>query len=98
MIAAGYDAVNGSGDHPVWWDGRTRLDHQPFRDGHRLGCVAGVAFTDGLPLRLVILLGGLAIAITYVMRYAARVRGNRRSRASRPGPTDRAACRVGEWR
>jgi uncharacterized ion transporter superfamily protein YfcC len=35
---------------------------------------AGVAFTDGLPLRLVILLGGLAIAITYVMRYAARVR------------------------
>nr|WP_306264843.1 YfcC family protein [Pararhizobium sp. IMCC3301] len=35
---------------------------------------SGIPFTDGLILRLLILLGGLAISIGYVMRYATKVR------------------------
>lgn len=34
---------------------------------------AGIAFTQGLGLRLVILLGGWLICVVYVMRYASRV-------------------------
>ncbi|UPH69971.1 YfcC family protein [Abyssibius alkaniclasticus] len=37
---------------------------------------AGIPFTEGMALRLVILLGGLAICIAYVMRYAARIKAN----------------------
>lgn len=37
---------------------------------------AGVAFTDGLVVRLVLLLGGLAICVAYVMRYAMRVKAD----------------------
>lgn len=37
---------------------------------------AGVAFTDGLVVRLVLLLGGLAICMAYVMRYAMRVKAD----------------------
>lgn len=37
---------------------------------------AGIPFTDGLVLRLVMLVGGLAICIVYVMRYAARVKAD----------------------
>ncbi|MEM8957681.1 MAG: YfcC family protein [Pseudomonadota bacterium] len=37
---------------------------------------AGVSFTSGIWLRLVLLLGGLAICILYVMRYAARVKAD----------------------
>ncbi|MEO1459202.1 MAG: YfcC family protein, partial [Pseudomonadota bacterium] len=37
---------------------------------------AGVTFTDGIWLRLVLLVGGLAICIAYVMRYAARVKAD----------------------
>jgi len=35
---------------------------------------AGIPFTEGLVLRLVLLIGGLLICIVYVMRYAARVK------------------------
>lgn len=49
---------------------------------------AQVPFTDGLVLRLVILLGGLAICIAYVMRYAHRVKG-------RPGCLGCRAAMVG---
>ena len=37
---------------------------------------AGIAFTEGLALRLVMLVGGLVICIVYVMRYAARVKAD----------------------
>tara|TARA_R110000850_G_scaffold19258_5_gene58627 strand:- start:359 stop:1807 length:1449 start_codon:yes stop_codon:yes gene_type:complete len=37
---------------------------------------AGIPFTEGMALRLVILLGGLAICIAYVMRYAARIKAD----------------------
>jgi uncharacterized ion transporter superfamily protein YfcC len=37
---------------------------------------AQIPFTDGIILRFVILIGGLAICIGYVMRYAARVRAD----------------------
>lgn len=38
---------------------------------------AQIPFTNGIILRFVILIGGLAICIAYVMRYAARVRDDR---------------------
>jgi len=38
---------------------------------------ASIPFTDGIVLRFVILLGGLAICIAYVMRYAQRVKTER---------------------
>jgi len=38
---------------------------------------AQVPFTDGIVLRFIILLGGLAICIAYVMRYAHRVKAER---------------------
>ena len=37
---------------------------------------AGVAFTEGMVLRVVLLLGGLAICIAYVTRYALRVKAD----------------------
>ncbi|MFT6446934.1 MAG: putative ion transporter superfamily protein YfcC [Sulfitobacter pontiacus] len=37
---------------------------------------AGVAFTDGLVVRLILLIGGLAICMAYVMRYAMRVKAD----------------------
>ncbi|WP_022728605.1 YfcC family protein [Fodinicurvata sediminis] len=48
---------------------------------------AGIPFTEGIILRFVILLGGLAICIAYVMRYAARVKADRsRSVVARQWP------------
>lgn len=48
---------------------------------------AGIPFTDGIVLRFIILLGGLAICIAYVMRYAARVKADRsRSVVARQWP------------
>ncbi|WP_372609580.1 YfcC family protein [Aquicoccus sp.] len=38
---------------------------------------ASIPFTDGIVLRFVILLGGLAICIAYVMRYAHRIKEER---------------------
>lgn len=37
---------------------------------------AGIPFTQGMVLRLVILIGGLLTCIAYVMRYAAKVKAN----------------------
>ena len=74
MIAAGYGAVTGAAIILLGAGiGTLGSTINPFATVIASNA-AGVAFTDGLPLRLVILLGGLAIAITYVMRYAARVR------------------------
>lgn len=45
---------------------------------------ASIPFTDGLALRVVILIGGLVICVAYVMRYAARVKAdNHRSVVAR---------------
>ena len=38
---------------------------------------ASIPFTDGIILRFVILIGGLAICVAYVMRYASRVKEDR---------------------
>ncbi len=74
MIAAGYDAVTGAAIILLGAGiGTLGSTINPFATVIASNA-AGVAFTDGLPLRLVILLGGLAICIAYVMRYAARVR------------------------
>ncbi|WP_256372878.1 hypothetical protein [Breoghania sp. L-A4] len=37
---------------------------------------ASIPFTDGMILRFVLLIGGLAICVAYVMRYAARVKAD----------------------
>ncbi|MBA3911544.1 MAG: C4-dicarboxylate ABC transporter [Rhodobacter sp.] len=74
MIAAGYDAVTGAAIILLGAGiGTLGSTINPFATVIASNA-AGVPFTDGLPLRLVILLGGLAICIAYVMRYAARVR------------------------
>ncbi|OYW60567.1 MAG: C4-dicarboxylate ABC transporter [Rhodobacterales bacterium 32-66-7] len=74
MIAAGYDAVTGAAIILLGAGiGTLGSTINPFATVIASNA-AGVAFTDGLPLRLVILLGGLAICIAYVMRYATRVR------------------------
>lgn len=74
MIAAGYDAVTGAAIILLGAGiGTLGSTINPFATVIASNA-AGVAFTDGLALRLVILLGGLAICIAYVMRYAARVR------------------------
>ena len=74
MIAAGYDAVTGAAIILLGAGiGTLGSTINPFATVIASNA-AGVPFTDGLALRLVLLLGGLAICIAYVMRYAARVR------------------------
>lgn len=74
MIAAGYDAVTGAAIILLGAGiGTLGSTINPFATVIASNA-AGVPFTDGLALRLVILLGGLAICIAYVMRYATRVR------------------------
>jgi uncharacterized ion transporter superfamily protein YfcC len=76
MIAAGYDAVTavaiillGAGI------GVLGSTINPFATVIAANA-AGIAFTNGLVLRLVILLGGLVICIAYVMRYAHKVKAD----------------------
>lgn len=74
MIAAGYDAVTGAAIILLGAGiGTLGSTINPFATVIASNA-AGVAFTDGLSLRLVLLIGGLAICIAYVMRYAMRVR------------------------
>lgn len=74
MIAAGYDAVTGAAIIMLGAGiGTLGSTINPFATVIAANA-AGVPFTEGMALRLVILLGGLAICIAYVMRYAARVR------------------------
>ncbi|OYX21818.1 MAG: C4-dicarboxylate ABC transporter [Rhodobacterales bacterium 32-66-9] len=74
MIAAGYDAVTGAAIILLGAGiGTLGSTINPFATVIASNA-AGVAFTDGLALRLVLLIGGLAICIAYVMRYAMRVR------------------------
>ncbi|EEX08467.1 C4-dicarboxylate anaerobic carrier [Ruegeria lacuscaerulensis ITI-1157] len=76
MIAAGYDAVTGVAIILLGAGiGVLGSTINPFATVIAANA-AGIAFTDGLILRLVILLGGLAICIAYVTRYAHRVKAN----------------------
>lgn len=74
MIAAGYDAVTGIAIILIGAGiGVLGSTINPFATVIASNA-ASIPFTDGMILRLVILLGGLVICAAYVMRYAHRVR------------------------
>ena len=76
MIAAGYDSVTGVAIILLGAGiGVLGSTINPFATVIAANA-AGIAFTNGLILRLVILLGGLAICIAYVMRYAHKVKAD----------------------
>ncbi|ABV92179.1 C4-dicarboxylate anaerobic carrier [Dinoroseobacter shibae DFL 12 = DSM 16493] len=74
MIAAGYDAVTGVAIILIGAGiGVLGSTINPFATVIASDA-AGIPFTDGIVLRLIILLGGLAICAAYVMRYSKRVK------------------------
>jgi uncharacterized ion transporter superfamily protein YfcC len=74
MIVAGYDAVTGVAIILIGAGiGVLGSTINPFATVIASDA-AGIPFTDGIVLRVVILLGGLAICAAYVMRYAHRVK------------------------
>ena len=74
MIAAGYDSITGAAVVLLGCGiGVLGSTVNPFATGIASG-IAGVPISDGLIGRLVILVGGLAIGILFVMRYADRVK------------------------
>ena len=74
MIAAGYDAVTGVAIILIGAGiGVLGSTINPFATVIASNA-ASIPFTEGLILRLVLLLGGLVICAAYVMRYAHRVR------------------------
>lgn len=74
MIVAGYDAITGVAIILIGAGiGVLGSTINPFAT-IIASDAAGIPFTDGLALRLVILMGGLIICIAYVMRYASAVR------------------------
>ena len=74
MIAAGYDAMTGAAVVLLGCGiGTLGSTINPFATGIASG-FAGVSISDGLVLRLVILVVGLAIGIFFVLRYADRVK------------------------
>jgi uncharacterized ion transporter superfamily protein YfcC len=74
MIAAGYDALTGAAIVLLGAGiGTLGSTINPFATGIASG-FAGIAISDGLIGRLVILVVGLAIGIWFVMRYAGRVK------------------------
>lgn len=74
MIAAGYDALTGAAIVLLGAGvGVLGSTINPFATGIASG-FAGVPISAGLISRIVLLLGGLAIAIPFLMRYAERVR------------------------
>lgn len=76
MIAAGYDAVTGVAIILIGAGiGVLGSTINPFATVIAANS-AGIPFTDGIMLRLVLLLGGLAICAAYVMRYARRVKAD----------------------
>jgi len=77
VIAAGYDSVTGVAIILIGAGiGTLGSTINPFATVIASNA-AGIPFTEGIALRLVILLGGLAICIAYVMRYASRVKARR---------------------
>ena len=76
MIAAGYDAVTGVAVILIGAGiGVLGSTINPFATVIASDA-AGIPFTDGIVLRLVLLIGGLAICAAYVMRYAKRVKAD----------------------
>src|SRR5688572_17693630 len=76
MIAAGYDALTGAAVILLGAGiGVLGSTINPFATGIASE-FAGVSLDDGLGLRLVLLVVGLAIGIAFVMRYAERVRSD----------------------
>ncbi len=76
MIAAGYDALVGAAVVLLGCGiGTFGSTINPFATGIASG-FAGVSISDGLVLRLIILLAGLAIGIFFVLRYADRVKAD----------------------
>ncbi|PKM31248.1 MAG: C4-dicarboxylate ABC transporter [Gammaproteobacteria bacterium HGW-Gammaproteobacteria-11] len=76
MIAAGYDSITGVAIILIGAGiGVIGSTINPFATVIAANA-ADIPFTDGLALRLVILLGGLLICTAYVMRYAKRVQAD----------------------
>ena len=76
IIAAGYDAITGVAIILIGAGiGVLGSTINPFATVIAANA-AGIPFTDGLVLRLAILVGGLAICAAYVMRYASRVKAD----------------------
>ncbi|MCI2395986.1 YfcC family protein [Aliiroseovarius sediminis] len=76
MIAAGYDAVTGVAIILIGAGiGVLGSTINPFATVIASDA-SDIPFTNGIVLRLVILLGGLAICAAYVMRYAQKVKQN----------------------
>src|SRR3954452_11621634 len=74
MIAAGYDSLTGAAVVLIGCGiGTFGSTINPFATGIASG-FAGVSISDGLLLRLVMLVVGLAIGIIFVLRYADRVK------------------------
>jgi uncharacterized ion transporter superfamily protein YfcC len=76
MIAAGYDALTGAAVVLIGCGiGTYGSTINPFATGIASG-FAGTSISEGLILRLVILVVGLAIGIVFVLRYADRVKSD----------------------
>ena len=76
MIAAGYDAVTGVAVILIGAGiGVLGSTINPFATVIASDA-AGIPFTDGIMLRLIILIAGLAICAAFVMRYASRVKAD----------------------
>ena len=74
IISAGYDAVTGVASVMVGaGSGVLGSTINPFATVIAANA-ASIPFTDGMGLRLVLLIGGLIICAVYVMRYAKRVK------------------------
>ena len=76
LIALGYDALTGVAVILLGAGiGVLGSTVNPFSTGIASG-FAGIPLTDGLPLRILILVVGCALGIWYVMRYAAKVKAD----------------------
>ncbi|MBD3896930.1 YfcC family protein [Halomonas sp. ML-15] len=76
IIAAGYDAITGVAVILIGAGiGVLGSTINPFATVIASNA-ANIPFTDGIVLRLVLLVGGLMICIAYVMRYAQRVKAD----------------------
>jgi uncharacterized ion transporter superfamily protein YfcC len=76
MIAAGYDALTGAAVVLVGCGvGTFGSTINPFATGIASG-FAGVSISDGLVLRLIMLIVALALGIFFVLRYADRVKAD----------------------
>src|SRR3954471_6154263 len=76
MIAAGYDAMTGAAVVLLGCGiGTYGSTINPFATGIASG-FAGVSISDGLVLRLVLLVLGLVVGIWFVLRYADRVKAD----------------------